>query len=222
MVYDRLREDILGGTLAFGARLKLDDVARRYGVSHMPAREALMRLQSEHLVVNIPNRGASVRTFDMKFVEDNYDIIMQIESLLARRAAERAGARLQGPLEAAQQRMEAAAAANNVPDAVTGNAEFHGIINEAADNALAAETVRRHLDLVNSYWKALGGYDTRRLVGVLADHRSLMHAIIEGHADAAAAIALGHAAKARIDLIAKMRASTTNAIVDRSNREEKS
>ena len=134
MVYDRLRQDILGGALGFGVRLKINDIARRYGVSHMPVREALLRLQGEHLVVNIPNRGASVRAFDLKVVEDNYDIIMQIESLLARRAAERGGPRLAVAMEAAQQRMEAAADAT---EAATANTAFHRVINDGADNVPA-------------------------------------------------------------------------------------
>jgi DNA-binding GntR family transcriptional regulator len=205
MVYDRLRQDILEGALGFGARLKIDDIARRYGVSHMPVREALQRLQGEHLVVNVPNRGASVRAIDLKFVEDNYDIIMQIESLLARRAAERGGARLASSLEAAQRRMEDAAQAGDVAAAAVANGAFHDVINVAADNAQASEIAQRHLDLVNAFWRALGGYDPQRLPGVLADHRSLIRAIVDGNADVAAAIGLAHAAKARIDLIARMR-----------------
>lgn len=53
-----------------------------------------------------------------------------------------------------------------------------------------------------------------------ADHRLLMHAIRDGHADATAAVALVHAAKTCIDLTAKMRTSTPDSIVDKSNCEE--
>ena len=36
-----LRNDIVSGELPFGSRLRIDDLTSRYGVSHMPVREAL-------------------------------------------------------------------------------------------------------------------------------------------------------------------------------------
>ena len=43
----RIRDDIVSGTLPFGARITIDALATRYGVSHMPVREALRELQGE-------------------------------------------------------------------------------------------------------------------------------------------------------------------------------
>jgi len=40
-VEQRLRNDIVSGAFAFGSRLVMEDLASRYGVSHMPIREAL-------------------------------------------------------------------------------------------------------------------------------------------------------------------------------------
>ena len=39
-LYLALRHAILRGDYAFGSRLKIDEIARRFGVSHMPVRKA--------------------------------------------------------------------------------------------------------------------------------------------------------------------------------------
>ena len=58
---DAMREAILTGRYAPGTRLVQDDLAAAFGVSRIPLREALRRLEGEGLVVISPNRGAIVR-----------------------------------------------------------------------------------------------------------------------------------------------------------------
>src|SRR3954451_3898009 len=84
-----LRDDIIAGQLPFGSRLRIEELALRYGVSHMPVREALRVLHGEGLVVIEPNRGARVRPIYRGFIEDVFDVRCAIETMLARRAAER-------------------------------------------------------------------------------------------------------------------------------------
>ena len=62
-IQQRIREDIVSGQLPFGARVTIDELATRYGVSHMPIREALRELHGEGLVMMEPNRArASARS----------------------------------------------------------------------------------------------------------------------------------------------------------------
>src|SRR6186713_1394544 len=88
-IEQRLRNDIVAGVLPFGSRLIIEDLATRYGVSHMPIRDALRILQGEGLVVIEPNRGARVRPIYRGFIEDVFDVRCAIETMLARRAAAR-------------------------------------------------------------------------------------------------------------------------------------
>lgn len=60
VVHGRIRADILFGQLAPGARLRLDEASRRYGVSVGTMRELLNRLASESLVVAEAQRGFEV------------------------------------------------------------------------------------------------------------------------------------------------------------------
>ena len=62
-VTNRLREAIVSGLLQPGDRLMQEELAERLGVSRMPIREALRRLEAEGLVVLQPYRGALSRKF---------------------------------------------------------------------------------------------------------------------------------------------------------------
>src|SRR5207237_9349504 len=56
-VYATLREAILDGLLRPGDGLIEERVARHFGVSRTPVREALLRLESEGLALRVPRRG---------------------------------------------------------------------------------------------------------------------------------------------------------------------
>src|SRR5438132_14032202 len=59
-VADKLREEIIRGTIPEGAQLRQDAIATQYGVSRIPVREALRQLDAEGLIAIVPNRGAIV------------------------------------------------------------------------------------------------------------------------------------------------------------------
>jgi DNA-binding GntR family transcriptional regulator len=81
---DRLRDEILSGSLGVGAKLNEIDLAERYGVSRVPVREALRALAQTGVVVFVPRKGAFVSTPGDADYEEVY---------LARHAIETAGVR---------------------------------------------------------------------------------------------------------------------------------
>ena len=56
-VTERLRREILSGEIAPGGRIRVGELEKRFGVSHIPIREALRRLEAEGLVVTSPQRA---------------------------------------------------------------------------------------------------------------------------------------------------------------------
>lgn len=60
-IYEAVKARIMMGKLAPGEPLRQDDIARVHGVSKIPVREALLRLESEGFVQFRKNRGAIVR-----------------------------------------------------------------------------------------------------------------------------------------------------------------
>ena len=77
----------------------------------MPIREALRVLHGEGLVVIEPNRGARVRPMYSGFIEDLFDMRGAVETMLARRAAERRTAEHLARLREAAAKLEARVAA---------------------------------------------------------------------------------------------------------------
>jgi DNA-binding GntR family transcriptional regulator len=61
-VYDRLKTDILTGSLQPGLKLRLKDLIERYETGNSPLREALNRLSANGMVVREENRGFRVPT----------------------------------------------------------------------------------------------------------------------------------------------------------------
>ena len=85
----RLREMILAGELASGARIAELTLVEMLGVSRTPIRAALVRLEQEGLLHALPGGGFAVRTFSEGDAADAIEMRGMVEGLAARRAAER-------------------------------------------------------------------------------------------------------------------------------------
>ena len=85
-VRDRLREDILAGRLEPGAELAEVALAREFGTSRGPLREALGRLASEGLVTVTPRRGAVVTQLSRREFIEAYQVREALETLAVRLA----------------------------------------------------------------------------------------------------------------------------------------
>jgi len=88
-VADVLREAILRGVLRGGQQLQQDVLAAQFGVSRIPVREALRRLDAEGLVTVYPHRGAVVSELSATEVEEIYEIRVPLECLALRLAIPR-------------------------------------------------------------------------------------------------------------------------------------
>ncbi|HEX5128284.1 MAG TPA: GntR family transcriptional regulator [Usitatibacter sp.] len=75
-----LRDLILDGTLGSGLQLRQEDLARRFGVSRIPVREALGRLQAEGLVEHFANRGSVVASRSIADLLETLDIRIALET----------------------------------------------------------------------------------------------------------------------------------------------
>jgi DNA-binding GntR family transcriptional regulator len=87
-VYEALKELVMDHGLEPGARVSIDDLARRLSVSQTPVREALARLESDGLVVKEPLRGyRTAPLLDADAFEQLYELRLLLEPRGARRAA---------------------------------------------------------------------------------------------------------------------------------------
>ncbi|MFF5971536.1 GntR family transcriptional regulator [Streptomyces sp. NPDC012769] len=84
-----IRDDIVSGVFERGARLTEEQLARRYGVSRVPVREALRTLESEGFVVTRRHAGAHVAEPTEQEAADLLEMRSLLEPLGAARAAQR-------------------------------------------------------------------------------------------------------------------------------------
>ena len=150
-VMARLRDMILSGELAPGSRLDQNDLARRFGVSLVPLREALARLQSSGLVRIVPHRGVFVESLSVEELLDIYQVREALEDLASRLAAPRLSAADLATLDRLKIEMEQTAKIDDFEAFLDLHRDFHFTIYRAAG--------RRHLlQLIAQLWDLSARY----------------------------------------------------------------
>ncbi|MGN6769409.1 MAG: GntR family transcriptional regulator [Rhizobiaceae bacterium] len=209
-VPERIRHEIVAGILPFGGRVTIDELASRYGVSHMPVREALRELRGEGLVIIEPNRGARIRPIDQKFVANLFETRSALEIMLSRRAADRFKPEEANGLERIEDELESEIARCNWDAVLVSNRRFHQLVNRVADNPDALALVDRHWLLIAALWQRYG-YGPERFAGVASDHRYLIKCFRNNDAEGAAVLMGAHVLKARQELLERMRTAASAA-----------
>ena len=171
-----LRGEIQRGALALGAPIRQEEVAARFGVSRIPVREALGRLEAEGLVEVRPNRGALVAVLGAEGLREAYELRALVEGdLLARAVPGLTAAHL-----ARAEALHAALGAAEDPD-VQGdlNREFHRALLEAADRPQQRALVEQLRGVVERY-EALQRALLRETAAFQEDHRRILDACRQG------------------------------------------
>lgn len=88
-LFEMIGEEIVAGTLPAGAKISEPALARRFGVSRSPLREALRRLEARRLISSTRHVGARVAAFSVTEVMAVYHAREALEGMACRLAAER-------------------------------------------------------------------------------------------------------------------------------------
>lgn len=149
-VYQRLRGRILDGTYSSGFRLVLGQVAKEFGVSPVPVREAVRRLEAEGLVTYTRNVGAEVAGVNTADYADAMQTLAVLEGVATSLAAPKL---TKADLDAAHkinEEMRAMRGENFDPVRFTElNHKFHEVLCATCPNA--------HLhDLLQREWERIG------------------------------------------------------------------
>lgn len=195
-IYSTLRTAIIEERLPPGMKIVEERLAGELGVSRIPLREALHKLERDGFVQSLAHRGFRVTSFNAENVRQVYEIRELLEVSAATKARghiDEAGAA--GLLAIVQQMEDEVAAENDV--AVVGlHARFHRTIYEAGDN-------ERLTDLLGPYLELGFCYRTVKQAGVeswskfFEDHRRLVEVVQHGKASEVAKTMTEHLAKGR-------------------------
>jgi DNA-binding GntR family transcriptional regulator len=189
-----LREQIITGELAMGARLSEREIAERLSVSRAPVREALPILEAEGFVSSSRRRAAVVHTFTLTDASELFDLRAQLEPLAARLAAVRAseGADLSG----IRQSLDVAHAPVADASPSARNSDLHEEIIKLAGHSL----LERMSGLLSGRVRWLFRLTPERDTSSMWDeHREMVDAIAAGSADLAALLASAHVERGRIE-----------------------
>ena len=184
MVYEKLKEEITTGFLEQGEKIVAREVARQMGVSDIPVREALKKLESEGLVENIPHVGSSVSTTNLKTAREIFSVRLELESYAARLAAKNATPsqidKLQEIVDAIDRNIEE----SNVLEISRLNTEFHQTLYHLSGNETLFELILSLMER-SQYSKSIFTQVPERKKQSNEEHKLIVNAMRNGNAEEA-------------------------------------
>lgn len=212
-VHTALRDEILRGRYQPGHRLRLVELAERFGVSQSVVREALTRLAEQKLADALPQQGFRVITLSTGDLRDLTEARVELESLVIRLAVRRGDVEWEASVVAAHHRL-ARTGLLDEPDGGVGADWLE--VHEAYHRQLLAGCGNRRLtDLATSlraaatlyrHWTPFAGQDHSR--DVADEHRAITDAVVARDADAAARL-IGEHIQHTTDVLLEIYAAAT-------------
>jgi DNA-binding GntR family transcriptional regulator len=178
LAYNALRDAIMRCELPPGRRLVIDDLARQLQVSAIPVREALQLLQSEGLVTNVPHMGATVSPISQESIDEVFTLMEGLETVAARRTAERLTDSDGAELEQLVGAMDEALGTGRHHDWADLNTRFHLAISRMAGMPMLLEMTERVLsrwDRIRRFY--FNGVLVHRVELAQDEHRKLLRYI---------------------------------------------
>lgn len=199
LVYEYLREQIINGTYAPGRRMTLADLSGELGLSHMPVREALLRLEREGLLVSEPHKGMRVVPLSLQDAQEIFEIRCELEGLSAYKAASADDGGLVEDLRAINADFADAYARQDFTAMGSANWMLHRRILQSAGSTQLTRVLEDHWTASQRY---RSGYQLipGRARLTIVEHQAIIDAIEARDPDAARHAARAHIQKAGADL----------------------
>jgi DNA-binding GntR family transcriptional regulator len=195
-VIDTLLADIGSGKLKPGTPLRVDELAKRLGVSSTPVREALRHLSAQRVVDIVPHRGATVSSMSASDLNVLYRMRAELESLAAEIAASDAQPDAVRHIAQTHKALASAVAQHRSASRLAElNREFHFAVFDAASE-LVSSTINGLWNLIpvtmhNSLW-----HDRANAGAFVEAHEAILQAISDHNAPLAAKLMADHAVDA--------------------------
>ena len=137
-IYDALKSAIMVGELAPGVPLRQDEIAKAHGVSKIPVREALLRLEVDGFVTFRKNKGASVRELSTHEILNLMDIRLALECKALELAVPHM---VQSDFDMAARILDEYGESTDVSAWSDLNIRFHQALYEPCDNPLLLQMI---------------------------------------------------------------------------------
>ncbi|MGE0278844.1 MAG: GntR family transcriptional regulator, partial [Nitrospiraceae bacterium] len=192
LAYDAIAERIASGEYGAHERITEARIVEEFDVSRGAAREALSKLAADGLVALEIYKGAIVRALSRKDMADFLEVRGVFEAFAAQRSAERINE--PGAREAIHAVLQECAELESNPSSdamVKNDTSFHATIMDMSGNSILAAEWRR---LRRSRYRIrfLKSLTEKEIKESVAQHREVLHAILDGDSDLAGALASKH------------------------------
>jgi len=201
-----LADDILHGHLRPGVRLDEHDIARRFGVSRTPVREALGQLAATGLAEKRPHRGVIVAMISETTLAEMFVAMGELEAVAARLAAETMTPVERQTLDAVHRNARLLVQAGSAEAYAAHNTEFHSLLYAGCHNSVLQDmltaTRARLAPFRRAQFNLVG-----RLALSWAEHDAVVQAILRGDGELA-----GRAMRAHVLTVSAASADYVSAI----------
>lgn len=188
-VADRIREDVASGAIRPGELIKQTVLAKRYGVSPTPVREALRILEADGVIDYATHKGATVREMTPDTAADLYRLRAAVESVAASTAVERMTPEGLRAVEERHADIERAMRDGAAPSELSRlNKRFHFAIYEMSSPLV--------LQYVEALWVRFTPpatiWSTEHATALQRDHDGILQALRDGDPEAAGRLTAEH------------------------------
>ena len=194
-VFERLETDILSEKYARGEILVEMDLCQDLGVSRTPVREALRRLQQEHLVEEY-GKGLKVLGVSTEDLEDIMELRLRLEGFAAARAAERITEEQLKELKETLDLQEFYLTKQDTDHIKGMDSKFHELIYKFSDSVVIYDTLLPLHKKVQRYRKKSVENNSRATASV-EEHRAIYEALAAHDPKAAEKAILNHTINAK-------------------------
>lgn len=180
-VYMALRGDIIAGHYQPGEKITISSLAKRFGVSPTPVREAIRLLLAQGGLDMKPNHSVTVAELSATEYREIADIRHELEGMAAAQAATRRSHKQLAKLIALNKSLETARLKGRFREVLVYNRQFHFAMTEMADMSIMASVLENLWLRSGPLLNVLYNYDYQR---PLDDHPhdELIAAIADGDA----------------------------------------
>ncbi|MBX9959078.1 MAG: GntR family transcriptional regulator [Burkholderiaceae bacterium] len=209
-VAQRLRQMLVEGQIAPGAKLNERELCEQLKVSRTPLREAIKTLAAEGLVELLPNRGAIAVQLGEDAILNTFEVMAGLEGLSGELAAQRVTPEELAEIEAMHYEMKAAYTRRDLSTYYRLNMSIHRAINAAARNPVLTATYHQ----VNARLQALrfrSNLDGEKWTRAVQEHDRMVEALQKRDGAALRAELVAHLGHKRDVVIEQLRAAQAAA-----------
>lgn len=182
--YEFVKDQIMSLELKPAQYINDSEVAQAIDISRTPAREALRRLEQEGLLVSEHRRGWKVYALTLEDIEEIFEIKIELEGMLVRKAANCDDEQMRSSLKETFGEMKAAAQNNDFTAWQDADLKLHNIIFGMCSNNKARNIIK---NLNDQWYRLRPGISTLegRLARSVAEHEAIVNSILSGDEDQA-------------------------------------